>query len=432
MNWSNYFCTGLPLKPHFVVVTTGSAGDLFPFLKLALGLRARGHAVTFVAPSLHESTVRQSALVFHGTFADPVILDHPDLWHPRRGFAVLWPAVERGLRELAPLVARLPPGQPCVIVAHPLALAAAELCRAESREVRVVAAYLAPSNIPTVYDPLMMGPLSIPRWVPRRVRAWMWRRVARRYVDPVVLPGINAERAAAGLAPAPGLLQLMKEGPDLSLTLFPEWFARSQPDWPRPLVTGDFALHDPDPDAAFSKELVAFLQQDGKPVVFTPGTANQQAGRYFELALEVVRKLNRRAIFLTPNRAQVPADLPPSVLWQAYLPLQQLLPHAAALVHHGGIGTTAEALRAGVPQLIVPLAFDQFDNAARVAALGAGLSLRHARLSARSLCRKLEQLLSSYDIALQADALSTHLASPPTLEPLLDAISNLISKTGKN
>ena len=96
------------MDAHFVVVTTGSAGDLFPFLKLAAGLQARGHQVSFVAPALHEAMVLQAGLAFHGTYADPAVLDDPDLWHPRRGFGVVWRAVQPGLRELAPLVARLP------------------------------------------------------------------------------------------------------------------------------------------------------------------------------------------------------------------------------------------------------------------------------------------------------------------------------------
>ncbi|MBC7453092.1 MAG: glycosyltransferase, partial [Massilia sp.] len=73
------------MDPHFVIVTTGSAGDLFPFLKLAAGLQARRQQVTFVAPSLHEPMVRQAGLPFHGTCADPTVLEDPDLWHPRRG-----------------------------------------------------------------------------------------------------------------------------------------------------------------------------------------------------------------------------------------------------------------------------------------------------------------------------------------------------------
>lgn len=365
----------------------------------------------------------------HGTFADPAVLGDPDLWHPRRGFKVVWSAVQPGLRELPQLVSALPPGQPCVIVAHPLAIPAAELCRADPRPLRVVAAYLAPSNIPTVYDPLTMGPLAIPRWLPHAVRRWMWKRIGRALVDPVVLPDMNTERAAVGLAPVDNLMAFLKEAPDLSLTLFPEWFGAPKPDWPRPLVTGEFPLYDPNPDAAFSPELEAFLAQGGRPLVFTHGTGNIQAGPYFSHALAATAQLGRRAIFLTPDRTQVPASLPSSVLWQPYLPLKKILPHAAALVHHGGIGTSAEALRAGIPQVIVPLAFDQFDNGARVQALGAGLVLRHSKLNTRTLSTTLRRLMSTPMISVQSDALSTHLSPEPGLERVLDALSHLIPTT---
>lgn len=413
------------MHTHFVVVTTGSAGDLFPFLKLAALLQARGCAVTLVAPSLHEPTVLRAGVPFHGTYADPAVLDDPDLWHPRRGFGVVWRAVQPGLRELAPLVARLQEGQPCVIVAHPLALPAADLCRAQSRTIRVAAAYLAPSNIPTVHDPLLLGPLAVPRWVPHALRRALWRQIGARYIDPVVLPGMNVERAAAGLTPVASLFDFLKRAPDLSLALFPQWFGPRQPDWPVPLVTGQFALYDPDPNAAFSPELAAFLAAGEAPLVFTHGTGNRQARSYFAHALDAAARLDKRAILLTPQRDQAPAQLPPSVLWQQYLPFKKLLPHAAALVHHGGIGTTAEALRAGIAQLIVPLAYDQFDNGARVQALGAGLVLRHARLSGCNLALRLRALLSSPSIASRASALSTELSPPPSLDPLIDAIMQL-------
>ena len=421
----------MPLNTQFVVVTTGSAGDLFPFLRLAAGLQARGHKVTLVAPELHAPMAARAGVPFHGTFADPAVLNHPDLWHPSRGFAIVWRAVQPGLAALPDFVANLPREDACVIVAHPLALPAADLCRATGRQIAIAVAYLAPSNIPTVHDPLMLGPLAVPGWVPHSVRRWLWRTIERRYIDPVVLLDINSARARAGMTPVDSLFAFLKHAPDLSLTLFPQWFGPRQPDWPSPLVSGEFPLFDPDPDAAFSPQLQAFLKQGSKPIVFTPGTANQQASKYFAAARFATERLGRRAIFLTPHRDQVPLPLPASILWQEYSPLQKLLPYAAALVHHGGIGTTAEACRAGVPQLVVPLAFDQFDNAARVVALGVGRSLPHARLSARALCRDLEQLLSS-SCGLQADALSTHLSPPPSLDSLLDAISILISKTGKN
>jgi rhamnosyltransferase subunit B len=390
--------------------------------------------------------VRKTGLPFHGTFADPAVLDDPDLWHPRRGFAIVWRAVRPGLRELPPFVQGLPPG-PCVIVAHPLALPEADLCRTLRPDVRIVTAYLAPSNIPTVYDPLVLGNWKVPRWVPHGVRRWLWRQVGKRIIDPVALPDINAERAAHGMAPAASLFSLMAahgmapaaslfslmaEAPDLSVTLFPEWFGPRKPDWPAPLACGEFPLYDPDPEAPFSPELAQFLAAGEAPVVFTHGTGNHQAGAYFAHALSAVQRIGRRAIFLTAHPDQVPPNLPESVLWQAYLPFKALLPHSAALVHHGGIGSTAEALRAGIPQLIVPLAFDQFDNAARVEVLGAGLCLPHDRLSAARLSLKLEKVLSLASIRDQAAFIARRLTPLPTLDKVLSEISKTASKTGKN
>lgn len=410
------------IDTHFVLVTTGSSGDLFPFLKLGTELKARGHQVTLFAPSLHQEAVRQAGLAFHGCYANPDVLADPDLWHPRRGFGVVWRAVRPGLRELLPLLRALPAAQPVVIVAHPLALPDAALCRALRPGVRVVAAYLAPSNIPTVYDPLMIGPLPIARWVPHRVRRWIWNAVAKRLIDPAALPDVNAQRVQHGLAPVASLFALMHSAPDLSVTLFPSWFGQCQPDWPSPLCAGDFTLYDPNPQAAFTPELERFLAAGAPPLVFTHGTGNQQAGAYFAHALAAVQRLGARAIFLTPHREQVPASLPPGVLWQAYLPFKKLLPLAAALVHHGGIGSTAEALRAGVPQLIVPLAYDQFDNGARVMALGAGLVLRHSRLNGRKLCAKLRQLMACTSIPVACGALQARMAHGDALGGALDAI----------
>ncbi len=410
---------------HAVVVTTGSAGDLFPFLKLAVSLREQGYAITFVGPQLHAELVEQAGFALRGTFADPAVLDDPDVWHPTRGFAVIWRAVRPGMRELGPIVAALPKGEPCVIVAHPLAVPEALLCRALRPELRVVLAYLAPSNIPTVHDPLMFGPVRVPRWVPHGARRWLWKTIGKRLVDPVVMPDINGDRARAGVAPAAGLFDLLKHGPDLSVTLFPAWLGAPQPDWPQPLVCGDFALFDPHPDAAFSDELATFLANGEAPLIFTPGTANRQAEVYFAHALAACTSLGKRAIFLTPHRGQIAASLPPEVLWQSYLPLRKLLPHAAALIHHGGIGTTAEALRAGIPQLIVALAYDQFDNAWRVETSGAGLALRRARLNTARLRAILLTLLSSGEIRSRCSQISRQFASDAAWQHMIEAVSGL-------
>ena len=115
---------------HIVLVTIGSAGDLFPFLKLGLALRKAGHRVSFLGPDQHGPYVLDAGLPFHGLPADEAVLDHPDLWHPTRGFGVVWKATRPAMALVPGFMAALPPDEACTMVVHPLALPEADLCRA--------------------------------------------------------------------------------------------------------------------------------------------------------------------------------------------------------------------------------------------------------------------------------------------------------------
>lgn len=410
---------------HFILATIGSAGDLFPFLWMGRALRERGHRVDFLGPEQHALYVDAAGLTFHGLPADPAVLDHPDLWHPTRGLAVVWEATRPAMAQLPDLVEALDTDRNCVLLVHPLALPEADLCRHTRPGLKIAAAYLAPSNLPTVHDPLLLGPWPVPTWVPHGVRRWLWRTLAARFIDPVALPGLNAGRVRHGLAPVSSLIEHIRTIPDLSLALFPDWFAAPPPDWPQALHQAGFPLYDPDPDAAPSAELRAFLDAGAPPVVFTPGTGNRQARSYFEAAVQATTELGLRAVFLTPHREQLPTSLPSNICWQEYVPLKALLPHVAALVHHGGIGTTAEALRAGTPQLVVPLAHDQFDNAARVAALGAGAAIHATRVTPFRLARSLESVVDQQLIAHRCVQIAAFFAANSCLDDVCSRLERL-------
>jgi len=90
-----------------------------------------------------------------------------------------------------------------------------------------------------------------------------------------------------------------------------------------------------------------------------------------------------------------------------YVPLNQVLPHCSAIVHHGGIGTTAHSIASACPQVVLPMAFDQFHNGLRVQQLGLGKSL--PRPSNRSLYHALATILrdSDQEMRCQAAALKT-------------------------
>jgi rhamnosyltransferase subunit B len=390
-------------SPHIVIVAAGTAGDMYPYLYLARGLAARGHRVSFLGPAAHAGSAAAAGVPYVGLGSEAdylAALDDPDLWHPRRGFEVIWRHSIPGLALLPDWFAGLPADAPCALLAHPLALPAADLVRAVRPGLRIVTAWLAPANLRTVHDPLHLGPLRVPRWMPRAWRHALWRWVDASVIDRVALPALNAARIAAGRPAVGHFVDHLQAVADTSLALFPPWFGPTMPDWPPALAEGAFTLYDPAPDTLLDAALEAFLAPGdddplSKPIVFTPGSGNRQAARYFAHALAATQRLGRRAIFLTPHRAQVPARLPPGVTWHPYVPLRRLLGRVAALVHHGGIGTTAEALRAGVPQVVVPLAFDQFDNGARLEALGVGRMLTGWHARPRAMARAIETLLDS-------------------------------------
>ena len=201
----------------------------------------------------------------------------------------------------------------------------------------------------------------------------------------------------------------MLRAPNASVALFPDWFAAVQPDWPRPCAQGDFML----PAATgpgLSVELEAFLAAGDAPIVFTPGTGHRHAAAFFDAALLALRRLGRRGIFVTPHAAQLPPALPDSVLWQAHAPFAALLPRVAALAHHGGVSTTADAMRAGIPQLIVPFAYDQFDNGLRAKRLGVAEVLLARRLSGARMHERLRRLLAAPSVRQSCRELAARMA----------------------
>jgi UDP:flavonoid glycosyltransferase YjiC (YdhE family) len=122
--------------------------------------------------------------------------------------------------------------------------------------------------------------------------------------------------------------------------------------------------------------------------------------------------LNRRAILLIGDARNLPKEeLPKGIAAFDYAPYSMILPRAAAIVHQGGVGTTAQALRAGVPTLIVPFSHDQPDNAARVARLGVGRTLRRKHYTAARAAKELDRLLTDGRYARRAAEIGRQIRS---------------------
>jgi len=200
-----------------------------------------------------------------------------------------------------------------------------------------------------------------------------------------------------------------KPGPHRAIGFFPDWFAAPEPGWPGGIHPTGFPMFEDGLVPALPPALENFLRQGPAPVIFTPGSFMRDAGAFFRTSLAACAQLGLRAVLLTPYRDAVP-PLPATAVHFPYVSLQRLAPRAAALVCHGGIGTVAQGMVAGIPQLLTPVFFDQHDNATRLTALGLGDIVMPCTVE--TLTGKLGAILASWDIARACKEIRAKITDP--------------------
>ncbi len=373
-----------------IVTAPGSLGDVNPLLAIARALKARGLDVAFVAaerylPLAERAGLKTVALTSNAEFDR--LVGNPAIWRPRQGVKLILrdALVDFMERHYRWLEQNCVPGK-TLLVSHLLDFAG-RIFRDRHPETRMATVVLSPAMLRSCSDPPRASGLGIERMLPGWAMPLAYR-CADWYIDRFACPPVNRLRKSLGLPTAKRLLNHWWFAPDLVLGMFPEWFSVPGADLPANFVHCGFPLADSVelvPESVRSEVESALANTGPRPVVFAPGTAHHHAGQFLEIAARVCEKLDRGAILLSPEASQLPARLPPRVVTAKYLPFSLLLPHAGAIVHHGGVGTTSQAFAAGLPQVVLPMAFDQFDNADRVARLGCGSWLPMRRLSEKRL-----------------------------------------------
>lgn len=389
------------MKPLNILLNpVGSAGDVHPFVGLAAALKARGHEVRILTNEYFRPLAEKMGLEFVplGSREEfETVLRDPNAWHPRKALDVIFKAViEKLLPQTVETLSRLHQKGRTVVVASTLALGAR--VAQEAFSIPTVSVHLAPGIFRSSYEVPVFDGLGFMRWLPRFAKDLVWRLIDAAFVDPSTAPAINRYRATLGLKPVQRILHHWWHSPLRVLGLFPAWFGPPQPDWPAQTLLTGFPMFDERDVHAPDPALEAFMAEGDKPFVFTPGSAMLQGQKFFAAAAEACRMLKRRGILLTRFEEQIPRELPPGVRHFAYVPLSRLLSRCAAMVYHGGIGTCAQTLAAGVPHLVMPMAHDQHDNAARLARLGVGDSLAPGKFTADHLARKLKALVENRDM----------------------------------
>jgi len=409
---------------HFLLVTIGSAGDVLPFVGLGRELRRRGHRVTLITGGYFEPLIRRNGLDFAEIISRDEYLsmiDHPDLWHPFRAPRfIMQNAVAPMIRRVYDVVTTLHEPGRTTVAASTLSLGAR--IAEEAHGIPTATIHLQPAVIRSIVaPPTLAGMLAGPR-VPRAVvRAQFWL-ADKLVVDRLLCPELNGLRRELRLPPVSRVFGDYLHSTSQTIGLFPAWFAPPQPDWPRHLQLTGFPLFDEQELTPLDDDLRRFLADGDRPIAFTPGSAMTQGRNFFAAAAEACRLLRRRGLLLTRHPEQLPKSLPAGVRHVEFAPFTHLLPQCAALVHHGGIGTMSQAFAAGIPQVVMPLAHDQQDNAARAERLGVSHTLPPKQFRGDRLAAMLRSLLDSRTVAATCGEFAARISGTSPLEQTADLL----------
>ena len=419
---------------RILIMAVGSLGDISPFTALGAELSRRGHDVIFYGNAYFQRHVDAAGLQFKATSPaseHDAFLRSPRSVDPKEAMRAVAQRVLARVQDTHHIMAQdVVPGQ-TLVLASTFAFAARLLRETDSVPCAVL--HLAPSVLRSCYLAPRFSPLGHLRALPRFAKAMLWRVMDRKFMDPLYTVPFNRIRAQLGLTPITRMFHHWLHAADATFCMTPDWFAARQPDWPASLKMTGFPFADDGNKQPLDADLVRFLDAGPAPVVVTAGTANVVSHDFFAAAIEACKVRGQRVVIVTAERQQLPTHLPDSVVHVEYAPFDVLLPRAAAFIHHGGIGSVAQGLRAGVPQIIQPMAFDQFDNASRVVQLNAGREIlpRDFRVSSvtallqmvqgdpsiAASCRRHASALATQDgVSKACDILTEHFAPVESLQ----------------
>ena len=393
---------------NITIITVGSRGDVQPYVALGLALTRAGHAVTVATHETFRTFVTDRGLAFAPVAGDPrgiLGAATADRWLQSGRHRHLVTATREFLGQVRPLLDAMLADFWRVSRGADLVIYSAVAAPCAQMGVPSVAAFLQPLHRTGAF-PMLRVPQSWrlgPGFNTRTYAAVEW------IVWRIFRGAINAWRAdTLGLGPvgAPGPASMVPAVYGFSPTVVPR-----PSDWhPDIAVTGYWVLETPN-DWRPPSVLTDFLAAGPPPVAIGFGSMTpRSAERLTTVAVEALRESGQRGILLGGWGALGAGATHDDVLVIDECPHEWLFPRTAAVVHHGGAGTTGAALRGGTPSIVVPLGFDQPYWAGRVAALGVGpRGISRRRLTSAWLARAIRQAVDDPAMRSRAAAIGRSL-----------------------
>jgi sterol 3beta-glucosyltransferase len=425
------------------VIAIGSRGDVQPYLALSQGLIEAGYAIRLATHAAFEPLVREYALPFF-----PLDDDMQEFLPPERARKVL-DAGQNGLlfayrlaRFTDPLVTKYM--QRCweacqdadIIIVTLLSLLIG-YSTAEQVSKPLVATFLQPSLLPTKFLPEPAQP-HLPQWPPLLANMFNYQShlIAGAILWRLFTPAVNTARQNVyHLPPLPkkSLYASLPDYVDLILYAYSPLLVPKPPDWGETTqVTGFWSLGSPkgwQPDPS----LIEFLETGPPPIYVGFGSMSpHRPDETVDLVKKALSLAKRRGVIMIEGTQGSDQRLSDTLYVTNGLPHEWLFPHMQAVVHHGGAGTTAASLRAGVPTIIVPHVADQQFWGERVAKLGVGpkpVARRH--LSSNKLADLLHAVGMNQDMQRRAQEVGAELRKEHGVEQAVNAIQARVASQKK-
>lgn len=409
-----------------LILTVGSRGDIQPYVALGQGLHAAGHTVTVATLTAFAPFIAQRGLTFaplHGEFLELIQTPEGKKALADGGSLSLMKKVMPMLRRILDDAWQAATGAQMVIY-HPKAMAGYHL--AEKLGVPGVLALPLPLFSPTREFPIPIVPPSV------RLGGW-FNKLSYQLMAPLMTLPYNRminqwRKEVLGLPPRGAFAsELERAGQPV-----PVLYAYSTAVLPRPSdwntathVTGYWFLDEPDwqPPA----DLQQFLQAGPPPVYVGFGSmASTDPQRLTQMVLAALQQTNQRAVLASGWGGLTASALPPNLFMLEAAPHAWLFPRMAAVVHHGGAGTTAAGLRAGKPTLICPFFGDQPFWGERVRQLGLGPApIPQKKLTTAKLAEALTALTTDVSFRQRAEAMGQTLRAENGVAQAVNLLATL-------
>lgn len=389
-----------------VLSTFGSLGDLHPMIALGIELRRRGHEIAFNTLEVYREKMAALEFEFY-----PM---RPDLDPNDRALAREIMDAKSGTEKLLKEIL-LPNVRPMyddltravegaqAFISGEVVYPAASV--AEKTGIKWITTSLAPASFLSAHDPFVPPTaqwLKHFRFLGATFHGAMYSLIQRLVAS--WLGSYREFRREIGLSENHDPVFKDKFSRLLHLAMFSKVLGKPQPDWHSPTLQTGFCFYDGQQDLGkMPEDLQTFLDAGEPPIVFTLGSAAVMDARdFFEESAKAARIVHRRGVLLYGIFNESPKITDENIVAFDYAPFSQVFPRAACVVHQGGVGTTAQVLRAGVPQLIMPFSHDQPDNAARCERLGVARTISRDRYTGETAAKQLRELLA--DLSYKAKA----------------------------